>query len=244
MTILPRFLSVCLFAVATVSMFTPLAVRADDKASPAAPTGEAVLKELKSGNERFVAGKATHPHADINRVIDTSKGQKPVAAVLACSDSRVSPELVLDQGIGDVFVVRVAGNVADTDELGSMEYATEHLHTPLLVVMGHTKCGAVTACVENASLEGCMPALIAHIKPALDRSQNAKTSLGKDQFLDKVIKENIWESVEYMLKKSEVVRKLVTSGKLTVVGGVYDIATGKIDWMGSHPNQAQLVAAK
>jgi carbonic anhydrase len=240
----PRFLTVTLLAAAALLTLTPLTASADDKAPVGAPTGDAVLKDLKSGNERFVEGKATHPHADRDRVLDTSKGQKPVATVLACSDSRVSPELVLDQGIGDIFVVRVAGNVADTNEIGSIEYATEHLHTPLLVVMGHTKCGAVTAVVENTSLEGSIPALISHIKPALDKSQNAQAGLAKDQFVEKVIKENVWDSVEDILKRSEIVRKLVASGKLKLVGGVYDIATGKIDWMGAHPNQAQLIAAK
>ncbi len=126
------------------------------------------LHLLLAGNERFAAGKPEHPHTDLSRVESTAKnGQAPFAAVLSCADSRVPVETVFDRGVGDLFVVRVAGNVADSGTLASVEYAAEHLHTPLVVVMGHTQCGAVKAAVDNAQLDGSLPALIDLIRPAV-----------------------------------------------------------------------------
>ncbi len=144
-------------------------------AAPAGPSlsADEALKMLKDGNARFVEGKATHPHQDAaRRALTAGQGQHPVATVLSCSDSRAPVELLFDQGIGDLFVVRVAGNVAATDEIGSMEYAVDHLNTPVVVVLGHSQCGAVTAVVEGAKLPPSIGALVAPIKTGGGQGQS------------------------------------------------------------------------
>ena len=115
-----------------------------------AVTGDQALQRLVEGNQRSVAGAWTHPHQSLERRAGLTKGQAPFAVILACADSRVSPEVLFDQGLGDLFVIRVAGNVIDNLGLGSLEYAAEHLHTPLIVVLGHTQCGAVQAAVAGS----------------------------------------------------------------------------------------------
>src|SRR5262245_9624613 len=131
---------------------------------------DASLMLLKEGNARFAAGKQLHPNQDAERRASTvAQGQEPFATILACSDSRDPVELVFDRGIGDLFVVRVAGNVAGVRELATVEYGVGHLHTPLLIVMGHSKCGAVTAVVQGAELHGHLQSLAEKIKPAANK---------------------------------------------------------------------------
>src|SRR5215471_1535552 len=131
------------------------------------PSAEAVLRELKAGNDHHVAKRYQHPHQTAARQRELASAQHPHAIVLSCADSRVVPEIILDQGLGDLFDVRVAGNIAGDAELASIEYAAEHLHTPLLVVMGHQKCGAVTAAAEPGEAAGHLPSLLAMIRPAV-----------------------------------------------------------------------------
>src|SRR5215831_2892258 len=144
------------------------AVGAQDKM----PSAEAVLRELKAGNDHHVAKRYQHPHQSAARQRELAASQSPHAIILSCADSRVAPEIILDQGLGDLFDVRVAGNVAGDAELASIEYAALHLHTPLLVVMGHQKCGAVTAAAEAGEAEGHMPSLVALIRPAVERARS------------------------------------------------------------------------
>jgi len=200
------------------------------------------LAMLKSGNERFVSGNKKRPNQDAERRKSTAdKGQKPFVTILSCADSRVVPELIFDQGIGDVFVVRVAGNVADTDEIGSVEYGTEHLGTPLLVVMGHTKCGAVTAVVEGAKVEGSIPALIDNVAPAASKVRALYPDKTSKELVSKAIEENVWQSITDILNGSEIVRDLVREKKLRVVGAVYDIESGKVKWLGRLGRESLLV---
>lgn len=194
-------------------------------------TSSSALSNLTTGNKKFVLGRVTRPNSNLKRVEETAKGQKPFACVLACSDSRVSPEILFDQGLGDLFVVRVAGNVADTDEIGSIEYAVGHLHAPILVVMGHTKCGAVTAVAEGAELPTNIKRLVDNIEPAVERSR--KTGLVKAELVAHAVRENVAQSISDVLRRSEEVRHLVGSGKLKIYGVVYDIETGKMDWLDS-----------
>jgi carbonic anhydrase len=136
-------------------------------AAESTPSPEQVLKQLKEGNERYLTNVSKHARIDVERRVETAKkGQKPLSTVLGCSDSRVPVEIVFDQGFAEVFVVRVAGNICDTAELASVEYGTRYLGTPLLVVLGHSKCGAVDGAVSGARLEGSLPKLVAHITPA------------------------------------------------------------------------------
>ncbi len=208
----------------------------------AADTGP--LDRLRQGNERYVAGQCQFPNADAARRADTGQnGQKPFATVLACADSRVPVENLLDQGIGDVFVIRVAGNVADTDEIGSIEYGVGHLHTPLLVVLGHTKCGAVTAVVENAQVHGHLPALIDNIIPAVTRTRRHDATLEGAALVSAAIRLNIWQSIQDILTRSAIVREAAEKGEVAVVGALYNIETGAVEWLGEHPDQARLLAS-
>ena len=151
--------------------------------------------------------------------------------------------MIFDQGIGDVFVVRVAGNVADTDEIGTLEYGVGHLGTPLLVVLGHTKCGAVTAVCENAALHGSIPQLVDNIIPAVEKTKLAFPSLTGKDLAPEAVRFNVLQSMADILKRSEEVRHLIKAGKLMVVGAIYDISTGAVTWIGGHPEQASFFTA-
>ena len=229
--------------ILTIGILAALAIGAPAVATPSAvpPTADEVLTALKEGNARFVAGTPKHPHSGIDRVIETSAGQTPMATVIGCSDSRVALERLFDRGIGDLFVVRVAGNVADTDEIGSAEYGTGHLHTPLMIILGHTKCGAVSAVASGAVVHGSIPSLVDNIIPAVERARQANPGVSDKDLVPFAIRENVLESIASTLTHSEEIRGLVTEGKLRVVGAVYDIETGIVDWLGEHPAQSALL---
>ena len=215
---------------------------AEDKATL---TADEALQHLKDGNQRFVDGKTKNPNSDAARRTETAKeGQHPFVTILGCSDSRVPLERVFDYGIGDLFVVRVAGNVAGSDELGSIEYAAGHLHTPLLVVLGHTKCGAVGAAVEKAPVAGFLKPLVALIAPAVERAHEKTPQAAGDALVVAAIKENVWQSIADTLTKSAEVRELVETGKLKVVGALYNVETGQVEWLGPHPEQDRLLHAE
>ena len=227
-------------AILLLAVFSALPALASSDGPGVSP--DQALDMLKQGNARFVSGKTKHPNQTLARLQETAaKGQKPFVTVLGCSDSREPVELLFDQGVGDVFVVRVAGNVADVDEVGTIEYGVGHLNTPLLLVLGHTKCGAVTAVVTGAQVGGSIPQLVDNIAPAAERAKAQGAGLAQDQLVEKAVRENVWQSMADTLKRSEEVRHLVAAGKLKVVGAVYDLGTGKIEWMGPHPDQATLL---
>ncbi len=199
---------------------------------------EEVLAALKLGQERYVAGTLKHPNISAARRAETAtKGQTPLATVLGCSDSRMPLEFIFDQGIGDLFVIRVAGNVADTTEIGTMEYGVGHLGTPVLIVLGHSKCGAVTAAVKGGELHGLIPALIDNIKPA---AAKAKAAGGTEaEQITEAIKANVFQSIADVLKRSKLIRDKFTAGKLQIVGGVYDLEDGHVTWLGAHEADAK-----
>jgi carbonic anhydrase len=190
------------------------------------PSAAAVLRELKAGNDHHVAKRYLHPHQTAARQRELVATQHPHAIVLSCADSRVAPEIILDQGLGDLFDVRVAGNVASDPELASIEYAALHLHTPLLVVMGHQKCGAVTAAAESGEAEGHLPSLLAMIRPAVER---AKTQPG--DLIDNAVRLNVENVVRQVRGSAPVLAALVDRGTLMVVGAVYSLDTGKVAWL-------------
>ena len=201
------------------------------------------LQKLKEGHARFVEGKSQHPDATLARLKETAeKGQKPFATVIGCSDSREPLELIFDQGVGDIFVVRVAGNVCDTDEIGSIEYGAGHLKTPLIVVLGHTKCGAVTAVATNAEVGGSIPQLVDNIKPAVEGAKAANAGKNESAVISAAIRANVFQSIQDLLTHSEEVRELVHEGKAKVIGALYSIEDGKIEWLGEHPKQKELLA--
>lgn len=214
--------------------FAPLAAfAAHDPAS--------ALETLHRGNHRFVSGAQTHPRQHAAHRAEQAKGQAPFATILSCSDSRVPVEQVFDQGIGDLFIVRVAGNVAQTNEIGSIEYGTAHLGTPLLLVLGHESCGAVKAVVEGAEVHGSIPKLIAPIHEPVAAAKAGRPDLAGPELVKTAVEENVRHSIASILAGSAAVREQVTAGKLQVVGGVYDLATGAVRWLGAHPEQARLL---
>jgi len=216
-------------------------------ASPAVTNGvspDDALQMLVDGNRRFVGGEATLPHADQMRRCETfAIGQHPFASILSCADSRVPPEILFDQGVGDLFVVRVAGNVADVDELATLEYGAAHLGSRLIVVMGHTKCGAVTAVVDGAKVKGNLAGLLDNIVPAVANTKASNPELKGSPLVVKAIRANVYQSMADVFTNSPDLKAMIAEKKIKLVGAVYDIHGGTIDWLGEHPRQAELLAA-
>jgi carbonic anhydrase len=188
-------------------------------------TAEQAWEQLKKGNEKYVADKSVAPDLGAERRRELEKGQQPFAIVLTCADSRVAPEFIFNQGLGDIFVLRVAGNIADPFVLGSMEYAVEHLHSPLIVVLGHSKCGAVDAALGEHKPSGNLGKLIEEVHVGQDLPKEKAASL------EAAIKNNVRHQAELLTKKSEVVKEFVDHKKVRIVSGVYDLATGKVEWL-------------
>jgi len=203
------------------------------------PSPDEVIQMLKEGNQRFVSGQAANPHCDAKRLAlagTENQGNHAYATVITCSDSRVPVELIFDAGIMDIFVIRVAGNVCDTDEIGSIEYGLAHVNTPVLVVLGHTQCGAVTAVThavhgEGHALERNIPPLVDNIQPAVERAIKMYPKLHGDEVIPHAIEENVWQGIEDLFRESPATRNLVKSGKAKVVGAIYDVATGVVDFL-------------
>ncbi len=199
------------------------------KEQQSALTPDKVLTDLMDGNARYAAGKISNPEIK-KRITNSADGQYPKAVVLSCLDSRVPVELVFDQRIGDIFVGRVAGNIEDEDQLGSMEFATKLEGAKLVFVLGHSACGAVKGACDEAKL-GNLTALLAKIRPAVDAVQGFKpeerTSKNKE-FVEKVVEENVRQTITDIRKDSPVLAELETSGKIKIVGGIYDLHTGKV----------------
>jgi carbonic anhydrase len=208
-------------------------------------SGDEALRLLKEGNSRYVDGKLQHPRQDrARRALTAAQGQHPLATVLTCSDSRVPAEIIFDQGIGDIFVIRVAGNVAATDEVGSIEYAVDQRGAPLVVVLGHTQCGAVGAVLDDTRLPPNIANLLEPIKPAVDKAREANPQAAKEALLQAAITANVWQALEDMLRLSPLIREKVRDGKVQVLGALYDIDSGRVQWLGPHPDQEKLVGPK
>jgi carbonic anhydrase len=201
------------------------------------------LKLIQEGNERWASGKPTDPSTDASRRTQQAEGQTPFVSVLTCADSRIPLERVFDRGVGEIFGVRVAGNIAGDSEIGTLEYGIGHLKTKLLVVMGHTKCGAVAAAASGAKLHGKVAELVANIQPAVERAKRANPSADDKELASLAIKENVWQTVYALLQNSADLRDAVDSGQVQVVGALYDIASGKVEFLGEHPWQRELLAA-
>lgn len=190
---------------------------------------DAALKELVEGNKRFAEGKSQHAKADPARVKELAKGQAPYAIVLTCSDSRLAPELLFDKGLGEIFVVRVAGNIPDPIVLGSIEYAAEHLGSPLVVVLGHERCGAVAATVgHKGKPEGNIGAIVKVIQPAAAMAKAAGKGKENAQIVEDAADLNVKMVTANLTKQSKVLAHLVKEGKLKIVSGKYDLDEGKV----------------
>ena len=214
------------------------AVRAEDlcgvftKAMQSGISSAQALDRLKEGNARFVAGRSIYCNTQ-TQVKLTATGQAPFAAVLGCMDSRTAPELVFDQRLGDIFVVRVAGNFVNTDILGSLEYATDVIGAKLVVVLGHSDCGAVKGAIDHVKL-GNLTAALENIQPAVaevtaaDGAANSKDK----KFVQKVSERNAQDAAGQLITRSKVLASLVDAHKLTIVAGMHELSTGVVTWLG------------
>jgi carbonic anhydrase len=182
---------------------------------------------LDAGNARFSSGSVLVKDLSQARRDELAAGQHPFAVIVTCSDSRVPPEVLFDQALGDLFVVRVAGNVVDPVVLGSVEYAVEHLRVPLVVVMGHTKCGAVQATVDGGEAPGSIGSIIESIKPAVARARAAGAA--EAGLPEKSADANV-ENQRMALEGSKLLDESVKSGKLAIIGAKYDVTSGQVTW--------------
>jgi len=213
----------------TLTSLTALAAPAPKSAPPA----DQVLKMMLDGNQRFASGKSTHPRRTPADFKPLAAGQNPIACVVACADSRVTPEILFDLGIGELFVIRVAGNYvngAGTSVKGSIEYAVAELGVSLVMILGHSQCGAVKAAIQhihdNDALPGAINDLVNAIKPAVLESQHQPG----DQ-LENAIRANVKRGVDRLDDLQPIIAPAVKAGKLKVVGGVYDLAAGKVQML-------------
>jgi carbonic anhydrase len=187
-------------------------------------TPNQALEMLVAGNQRYVAGKAEHPHQSAERRAEVLAGQHPFATVLSCADSRVPPEVFFDQGIGDLFIIRNAGNLADDVVLGSIEYGAEHLGVPLVMVLAHTKCGAVTATVQGGEAPGHIGSIVEAIMPAVEAT--------KGQPGDAVLNATLASmrlTIDKIKTCEPILAEMVKHGKMMVVGGLYHLDTGVVE---------------
>ncbi|MGE5679302.1 MAG: carbonic anhydrase [Bacillota bacterium] len=188
-------------------------------------TGDASLQRLIEGNNRYLSGNLKQKDFPKERGEQVS-GQKPYAIVLTCADSRVPPEIIFDEDLGDIFVIRVAGNVIDDVTLGSVEYAAEHLNAPLLLIMGHTSCGAVKATLDGGHFSKGISSITKRIQHAVKQAKNQ--SEDKKEQLTMAIKNNVVDQMIECVKSSSIIKELEHEGKLKIAGGIYDIHTGQV----------------
>lgn len=188
--------------------------------SPSTP--EEALTALLEGNKRFVTENTTTPNSDIDRVVQTAPHQEPFAAVVGCSDSRVPVEVIFDRGVGDIFVIRTAGNNVGGDMvMGSVEYAVDHLGVKVLLVLGHSSCGGVTSAITNGEHSGAVGNLLHYIQ------SDIPDFVGKPEFLDEAIEAHIYAQVATLMQ-NELVAESINAGELIIKGAHYDVHTGKV----------------
>ncbi|KAF3891019.1 carbonic anhydrase [Tolypothrix bouteillei VB521301] len=221
---LTRTSGIALVTAVTGSFFWSIQPKRATAASVEPLDPDASLKRLMDGNQRFVEQKGTHPDQSKSRVTEVSRSQHPFATLLCCADSRVPPEILFDEGIGDLFDIRVAGNIVTDEVLGSIEYAVDILKTPLIMVLGHERCGAVTAAVQGESLPGHISSFVKAIKPVI--SETKDDSL--DAAVDKAVIANVQYQIQKLKQNSKIVSQRLLEGKLKIVGGRYDLDTGEV----------------
>jgi len=210
--------------IASHAAWTSQAVRAapgaDGHAAPDSLSPREALDHLYAGNRRFIAGETTAPNRDIPRLREVAPRQTPFAAFLGCADSRVPIEIVFDQGFGDLFVTRIAGNVAATENIASLEFGTQVLGAKVLYVLGHTSCGAVAAAAAGQPVPGQISALFQHIRPAIRAAKGDPVA---------AVRENVRIQAQTLVEASTVISSLVAAGKVLVAGGIFDLTTGKVE---------------
>ena len=217
---MPRFL-----AVALAICLPAACLAAEPQATPLAASQ--ALERLMEGNARYVAGEAQYPNQSSVRRAMVSQGQSPIAVIVGCSDSRVPPEIVFDRGIGDLFIVRTAGQAVEDDvDLGSIEYAVDHLHVPLIVVLGHERCGAVDAALKGMEAPGHIQSLVVAIRPAVEAIKGQPGDA-----LENAINANIRLVTDRLRNSQPILAGPVKTGELMIVGARYDFHSGKVTIM-------------
>jgi len=213
-----------LLTIALIASATIITATASEEESSLTP--EIALQNLMNGNLRYAEGNASHPHHSPERRAELLSGQHPFAVILGCSDSRIVPELIFDQGLGDVFVIRTAGEVLDNVSLASIEYAIDHLGVPLVVVLGHDRCGAVTAAIEGGETEGHLGCLIDFIQPAVDQAREAGE---ESDLLNCSIDNNVHNLVEALESSQPILSEKVERGELMILGAHYHMDSGLVE---------------
>lgn len=184
---------------------------------------------LKEGNRRFVNNLKINRNL-LQQMNETADGQYPFAVVLSCMDSRTSVELIFDQGLGDIFSIRIAGNVVNDDIVGSMEYACKVVGSKLIVVIGHTRCGAIKGACDNVQM-GNLTGLLEKIKPAMEKTESYGQDLASSIYAEKVAYSNVLHSMDEILERSSIIRGLYREGKIGIVGGMYSVENGKVHFI-------------
>ena len=226
-----RTIAFKLFVLAFVAAFLSVPCYAETALS------ERPLEKLKEGNERFYTGRMIHQNQDMKTVDKLTEGQAPFAVVISCSDSRVTPEIIFDQGLGDIFCVRTAGNVMGDFEEGSIEYAVEHLNTGLVVVLGHSSCGAVKAFVDYT--QECdhhhHDGHLGHVKSILDKlgsqEEGVEALQSGGDIYDKMTRANIAHGVKQLRQSDPILSELYKKGEVKIIGAIYHIDSGKVEFL-------------
>lgn len=232
MRLIAQLTALALLATSSGGVFAEVTTPANKKPiGTFVPAGGSVLadkalKRLQAGNAHFVSDSSTRTNKHALRRAEVAEKQKPFAIVVSCSDSRVGPEVVFDQGLGDLFVVRTAGHVVDDVGLASIEYAVEHLGPSLIVVLGHERCGAVAATVAGGEAHGHLPAIVKAIKPAV-----ARTKGQPGDTVDNAVREHVREVTAHLAKAGPVLAERVKAGSLKVTGARYDLDTGRVQFI-------------
>jgi len=185
---------------------------------------EEAIQKLIEGNKRFINLKLIHPNQNSSRCAEVLQGQKPFAVIVGCSDSRIPPEIIFDQGIGDLFIIRTAGNIVDDIAIGSIEYAVDHLGVQLVVVMGHGKCGAVTATVQGGEARGCISCILNNITPAVEKAKKQSGDL-----INNAIRNNIDIVVKKLASSKPILSESIDKGKLKIIGAYYNIESRAVE---------------
>jgi carbonic anhydrase len=232
--------AVVLLALAPLSIGA-LGLAAGPQAAPPPPAhsqahagsinADEAMKLLTEGNERFVSGHPRSRAGDVARRAELTQSQSPYAVIVCCSDSRVGPELVFDSGLGDLFVIRTAGEVFADPGYGSIEYAVDHLHTPLVVVVGHERCGAISAAVAGGDAPGHIASIVKALQPAVQASKGEKGDA-----IENAVKEQVREVVARLQTTGPILSEQVHDGKLKIVGACYDLDTGKVEMLPAQKN--------
>jgi carbonic anhydrase len=198
------------------------------KEMQAAITPSMALGLLKEGNKRFVSNLKVNRNL-LQQANETSDGQHPFAVILSCIDSRTSAELIFDQGLGDIFSVRIAGNIINEDILGSMEFGCKVAGSKIIVVLGHTKCGAVKGACDHVEM-GNLTALLTKIRPAVDTEQTTKENRNSSngEFVENVATINVKRTVKSIMERSTILKEMIEKGQIGIVGGMHDISTGEV----------------